>query len=207
MQCTADRSRSGTASTSTPSAFDLEDTYLPAFRATITEAKADSIMCAYNAIYGFPACASPLLLKQKLRGAWKFQGFVTSDCGAIGDFYSTEKQGFSGTAGHHFSPDAAHASATAVLAGTDTSCGDEYDALPQAVKEGLLPESALDIAVKRLFTARIRLGLFDPPAQVAYARLRFDMWIRRSIAHLHARWRRSRWCCSRTTRHAAVAGM
>jgi beta-glucosidase len=158
----------------TPSAFDLEDTYLPAFRATITEAKADSIMCAYNAIYGFPACASPLLLKEKLRGAWKFEGFVTSDCGAIGDFYSTEKQGFSGTAGHHFSPDAAHASATAVLAGTDTSCGDEYDALPQAVKEGLLPESALDIAVKRLFTARIRLGLFDPPAQVEYARLPFS---------------------------------
>jgi len=158
----------------TPSAFDLEDTYLPAFRATITEAKADSIMCAYNAIYGFPACASPLLLKQKLRGAWKFEGFVTSDCGAIGDFYSTEKQGFSGTAGHHFSPDAAHASATAVLAGTDTSCGDEYDALPQAVKEGLLPESALDIAVKRLFTARIRLGLFDPPAQVEYLRLPFS---------------------------------
>ena len=158
----------------TPSGFDLEDTYLPAFRATITEAKADSIMCAYNALYGFPACASPLLLKQKLRDAWKFQGFVTSDCGAIGDFYSTDKQGFSGTAGHHFSPDAAHASATAVLAGTDTSCGDEYDALPQAVKEGLLPESAMDTALKRLFTARIRLGLFDPPSQVEYARLPYS---------------------------------
>jgi beta-glucosidase len=157
-----------------PSTFDLEDTYLPAFRATITEARADSIMCAYNAIYGFPACASPLLLKQKLRDAWKFQGFVTSDCGAIGDFYSTEKQGFSGTAGHHFSPDAAHASAKAVLGGTDTSCGDEYDALPQAVKEGLLPESALDTALKRLFTARMRLGLFDPPSSVAYARIPFD---------------------------------
>jgi beta-glucosidase len=158
----------------TPSAFDLEDTYLPGFRATITEAKADSIMCAYNAIYGFPACASPLLLQQKLRGAWKFQGFVTSDCGAVGDFYSTGSQGFSGTAGHHFSPDAAHASATAVLAGTDTSCGDEYDALPQAVKQGLLPETALDTAVRRLFTARIRLGLFDPPSQVEYARLPFS---------------------------------
>jgi beta-glucosidase len=150
----------------TPSAFDLEDTYLPAFRATITEAKADSIMCAYNAINGFPACASPLLLEQKLRGAWKFQGYVTSDCGAILDFYSNT--------GHHFSPDAAHASAKAVLAGTDTSCGDEYDALPQAVKQGLLPESALDTAVKRLFTARMRLGMFDPPASVAYARIPFD---------------------------------
>ena len=150
----------------TPSAFDLEDTYLPAFRATITEGKADSIMCAYNAINGFPACASPLLLEQKLRGAWKFQGFVTSDCGAVSDFYSK--------IGHHFSPDAAHASAKAVLAGTDTSCGDEYDALPQATKEGLLPESALDTALQRLFTARMRLGLFDPSSSVAYARIPFD---------------------------------
>ncbi len=80
----------------TPSPFDLEDTYLPAFRATITEGKADSIMCAYNAIDGIPACASPLLLEQKLRGAWKFQGFVTSDCGAISDFFSTT--------GHHLQP-------------------------------------------------------------------------------------------------------
>ena len=150
----------------TPSAFDLEDTYLPAFRATILEGKADSIMCAYNAIDGFPACASPLLLEQKLRGAWKFQGFVTSDCGAVSDFYSES--------GHHFSPDAVHASAKAVLAGTDTSCGDEYDALPQAVKEGLLPESALDTALKRLFTARMRLGLFDPPSSVAFAGIPFD---------------------------------
>ena len=150
----------------TPSAFDLEDTYLPAFRATITEGKADSIMCAYNAIDGDPACASPLLLKQKLRDAWKFQGYVTSDCGAVSDFYSK--------AGHHYSQDAAHASAKAVLAGTDTSCGDEYDALPQAVKEGLLPESALDTALKRLFTARMRLGLFDPASSVAYARIPFS---------------------------------
>jgi beta-glucosidase len=149
-----------------PSPFDLEDTYLPAFRATVTEGKADSIMCAYNAIDGYPACASPLLLKQKLRGAWSFQGFVTSDCGAISDFFSKD--------GHHFSPDAAHASAAAVLAGTDTSCGDEYDALPQAVKQGLLPESALDTALKRLFTARLKLGMFDPPSSVAYARIPFD---------------------------------
>ncbi|HEX6773924.1 MAG TPA: glycoside hydrolase family 3 C-terminal domain-containing protein [Acidobacteriaceae bacterium] len=149
-----------------PSRFDLEDTYLPAFRATVTEGKADSIMCAYNAVDGVPACASPLLLEQKLRGAWKFQGFVTSDCGAISDFYTN--------IGHHYSPDAAHASAKAVLAGTDTSCGDEYDALPQAVKQGLLPESALDTAVKRLFTARIKLGMFDPPSMVAYARLSFE---------------------------------
>ena len=157
-----------------PSPFDLEDTYLPAFRATITEAKAGSLMCAYNAIDGIPACASPLLLKQKLRGAWGFAGYVTSDCGAIADFYSKQAQGFTSTGGHHYSPDAAHASAAAVLAGTDTSCGDEYDALPQAVKQGLLPESAMDTAVKRLFMARMRLGLFDPPASVRYAQIPFS---------------------------------
>ena len=157
-----------------PSPFDLEDTYLPAFRATITEAKAGSLMCAYNAVDGIPACASPLLLQQKLRGAWKFQGYVTSDCGAIADFYNKEAQGFSSTGGHHYSVDAAHASAQAVLAGTDTSCGDEFDALPQAVQQGLLPQSTVDTAVKRLFTARMRLGLFDPTAAVPYAQIPFS---------------------------------
>ena len=150
----------------TPSAFDLEDTYMPAFRATVVDGKADSIMCAYNAIDGLPACANPPLLQHKLREAWKFQGYVTSDCNAIADFYSNT--------GHHFSADAAHASAAAVLAGTDTSCGEEFDALPQAVRAGLLPESALDTALVRLFTARMRLGLFDPPSSVAYARIPFD---------------------------------
>lgn len=94
---------------------DLEDTYLPAFRATITESKADSIMCVYNAVNGQPGCASNLLLEKYLRGYWKFNGFVTSDCGAITDFYSKN--------GHHFSPDRAHAAAIAVKTGTDTAVG------------------------------------------------------------------------------------
>ena len=101
---------------------DLEDTYLPAFRATITEGKADSIMCVYNAINGEPGCASNLLLDKYLRGYWKFDGFVTSDCGAITDFYSAT--------GHHFSPDRAHAAAIAVKRGTDTACGTDYSGLP-----------------------------------------------------------------------------
>ena len=145
---------------------DLEDTYTPAFRATITESHADSAMCAYNAIDGVPACANTMLLGQHLRKAWNFQGFVTSDCGAIGDFYSAH--------GHHFSPDAAHASAIAVKAGTDTSCGDEYKSLVQAVHDGLITESDIDQAVRRLFTARFRLGIFDPPAQVKYAQLSYS---------------------------------
>jgi beta-glucosidase len=142
---------------------DLEDTYLPAFRATVTEGHADSVMCAYNAVDGVPACASKMLLEQTLRKDWGFNGYITSDCGAIDDFFSPQ--------GHHYSPDAEHASATAMLAGTDTNCGNTYKALVKAVKDGLIPESALDTAVERLFTARFRLGMFDPESSVAYARI------------------------------------
>lgn len=149
-----------------PSLFDLEDTYLPAFRASITEGRAESTMCAYNAVDGVPDCANHELLQNILRRQWGFQGYVTSDCGAISDFYSKD--------GHHYSPDKAHAAAAGVLAGTDTSCGTEYAALTDAVKEKLLPESAIDTAVKRLFTARFRLGMFDPPSQVSYDKIPFS---------------------------------
>ena len=149
-----------------PSPHDLEDTYLPAFRATVTEGHADSVMCAYNAVDGVPACANKMLLEQTLRKDWGFNGYITSDCGAIDDFFSEN--------GHHYSPDAEHASAAGVLGGTDTNCGDTYKALVKAVKDGLLPESALDTAVKRLFTARFRLGMFDPASKVAYARIPFS---------------------------------
>lgn len=145
------------------SPYDLQDTYLPAFRATVTEGHADSIMCAYNAIDGEPACANKMLLDQILRKDWHFNGYITSDCGAIDDFSSPN--------GHHFSPDAEHASATAMLAGTDTNCGDTYKSLAKAVKDGLLPESALNTAVERLFTARLRLGMFDPASEDSYARI------------------------------------
>jgi beta-glucosidase len=157
-----------------PSAHDLWETYLPAFRKTIVESKADSIMCAYNAIEGKPACGSDLLLKQILRTDWKFKGFVTSDCGAVDDFF--EKKA------HATSPDAEHASATAVLMGTDTNCGSTYKALPAAVKQGLLKESDLDVAISRLFEARMRLGLFDPAGMVPYASI--PMSQDRSAAHL-----------------------
>jgi beta-glucosidase len=146
-----------------PSPHDLEDTFLPAFRATITEAHADSIMCAYNSIDGVPACANTTLLQHYLYDDWHFHGFVTSDCAAITDFFSPT--------GHHFSPDAAHASATAVKAGTDTSCGQEYKSLVDAVHQGLIPEADIDAAVRRLFTARFKLGMFDPPSKVKYAQI------------------------------------
>ncbi len=148
-----------------PSTHDLWDTYLPAFRKTVVEGKADSIMCAYNAVDGKPACASDLLLKQVLREDWKFQGFVTSDCDAVDDFF---RKG-----GHGYSPDAVHAAAAGVLAGTDTNCGTTYRALPAAVKQGLLTEADVDRTLTRLFEARMRLGLFDPPAAMPYAQLPF----------------------------------
>jgi beta-glucosidase len=140
---------------------DLEETYLAAFRATIVRAGADSVMCAYNAVDGVPACASTFLLQKTLRDAWHFQGFVTSDCGAVADI----------TTGHHYTPDNAHGSAVAVHAGTDTTCGNEYVTLVQALKSGLIAESEIDTAVKRLFTARMRLGMFDPPGTVPYDRI------------------------------------
>jgi beta-glucosidase len=147
-----------------PSAHDFEDTYLPAFRATITEGKADSTMCAYNSLYGEPACANTMLLQERLRKDWGFKGYVTSDCGAIADLPH----------GHKFSPDMEHAAAVAVKAGTDTSCGAEFAQLTKAVKDGLIAESDLDQAVTRLFTARVKLGLFDPIAKVKYAQIPYS---------------------------------
>jgi beta-glucosidase len=144
-----------------PSPQDLEATYLPAFHTTIQEGHAASTMCAYNAIDGAPACANDMLLNKTLRGEWSFGGFVTSDCGAITDIWK----------GHKFAPDEEHAAALALRAGTDTSCGSEFAALSQALKDKLVSESEIDKAVKRLFTARFRLGMFDPPYDVPYAHI------------------------------------
>ncbi|HSU20046.1 MAG TPA: glycoside hydrolase family 3 N-terminal domain-containing protein, partial [Acidobacteriaceae bacterium] len=149
-----------------PSKHDLWDTYLPQFRAAIVDAKADSIMCAYNAVYGEPACGSKLLLQQILRDDWKFQGFVTSDCGAIDDFFKPNT--------HQTEPDAEHADRDALLAGTDTNCGSTYWKLGDAVKAGLIKESDIDVSLRRLFLARMKLGLFDPPSMVPYTKIPFS---------------------------------
>ena len=137
---------------------DLEDTYLPAFRTLIVDAHADSIMCAYNSVDGSPACASQMLLQQKLKRDWHFAGYVVSDCAAITDV----------AAGHKFAEDLAHAAASSLKAGTDLSCGKEYAALLDAMHQGLVTEADIDAAVRRLFTARFRLGMFDPEASVPY---------------------------------------
>ncbi len=147
---------------------DMEDTYLPAFRAAIVDGQADSIMCAYNRVNGQPACASDFLLVDELRRAWNFQGYVVSDCDAVADIQR----------GHHFVDSMAQAAAVSVKAGTDNDCanffggaaGDaDYMKYVDAVNQGLLTENDIDIAVKRLFTARFKLGMFDPPEMVKYA--------------------------------------
>jgi beta-glucosidase len=150
----------------TVSAHDLEDTYLPAFRATIG-AGAGSTMCAYNSVDGKPACAQPLLLQEHLRDAWHFQGYVVSDCGAASDI----------ALNHHYTPTMPEGMAAAVKAGMDIICAwpaqqiaTERDAVLSAVKQGLLPEADIDRSVKRLFTARMKLGMFDPPDTVPYAK-------------------------------------
>jgi beta-glucosidase len=149
-----------------PSPHDLWDTYLPQFRMAIVDAKADSIMCAYNRIDGSPACGSKLLLVDTLRGDWGFKGFVTSDCGAIDDFFRPNS--------HQTEPDAEHADRDALLAGTDTNCGGTYAKLGNAVKQSLVKESDIDTSLMRLFTARMKLGLFDPPATVPYTKIPFS---------------------------------
>ncbi|HEY8224895.1 MAG TPA: glycoside hydrolase family 3 N-terminal domain-containing protein, partial [Pyrinomonadaceae bacterium] len=126
---------------------DLRETYLPAFHDTIVEAKAYSIMCAYNRTNEEPCCANKKLLLDILRGEWGFDGYVVSDCGAIDDIWR----------GHKFVKTEAEASALGVKRGTDLDCGGEYASLLQAVKQGLISEAEIDTSVKRLMTARFRL--------------------------------------------------
>ena len=143
---------------------DMQETYFAAFRATVTEGKAESVMCAYNRINGEPACANTHLLGDMLRGQWGFKGYVVSDCGAIDDIYQR----------HRFAKTAEEASALAVKRGTDLECGNSYRALVGAVKQGLISEADIDQALKRLFDARFRLGMFDPPEMVPYAKIPFS---------------------------------
>ncbi|MHB8812741.1 MAG: glycoside hydrolase family 3 C-terminal domain-containing protein [Steroidobacteraceae bacterium] len=148
---------------------DIEDTYLPAFRAAIVEGHAGSVMCAYNAINGQPACANEFTLEHTLRGAWRFQGYVVSDCDAVRDIFN----------GHRYRPSQPQASAISLERGMDNECADfgepksDSDYMPflTAVQQGYLSESAIDRTLIRLFTARIRLGMFDPPSMVPYDRI------------------------------------
>ncbi len=153
----------------TVSKHDELDTYLPAFRAAVTEGKAGSVMCAYNSINGQPACVNQFLLQDQLRGKWNFKGYVVSDCDAVVNIYRD----------HHFTKTQPEASALAIQRGLDNECidfakvSDDHDYRPylDAYKQGILKESEIDTALVRLYTARMKLGMFDPPEIVPYSKI------------------------------------
>ncbi len=132
---------------------DLWETYLPAFKDLVQKANVKEVMCAYNRLEGDPCCGSNRLLMQILRNEWGYQGLVVSDCGAVSDFYMDNA--------HKTHPDKEHASAGAVLNGTDVECGTNYASLPQAVRDGLISEESIDTSVRRLLKARFALGEMD----------------------------------------------
>ena len=159
---------------------DMEDTYLPAFRQTVIEGKAYSVMCAYNRVNGEPACASTFLLGDTLRSAWKFNGYVVSDCGAIADINRN----------HKFVPTLEDSAAISLKRGTDLDCGADTQAYATAIYKGLITPADADINLKRILKARFQMGMFDPPEMVPYAKIPFadnDSAANRELARTAAR--------------------
>ncbi len=142
-----------------PSARDLHDTYLPAFKRLVQGAGVEAVMGSYNRVNGVPASASPFLLTETLRNQWDFKGHVVSDCGALTDVY----------AGHKVAADAVEAAAMGIKAGCDMSCDCMYDNLAEAVDRGLVTEADIDCSLQRTLLTRFKLGIFDPPARVPFA--------------------------------------
>jgi len=144
---------------------DLRETYLPAFHECVREARAHSVMPAYNRVNGEPCSASPTLLQRILREEWQFEGYVVSDCWAVRDIHEH----------HHVTRSPAESAALAVRAGCDLNCGCTYEHIPEALAQGLLTEADLDVCLRRLFTARFLLGMFDPPERVPYAQIPYEV--------------------------------
>lgn len=144
---------------------DLRETYLPQFEMGIKEGKAYSVMCAYNRYNGETCCGGDMLIKSILRNEWGFDGYIVSDCGAIDDIYRF----------HKVVATSEEASAISVRAGTDLECGSAYRSLKESLNKGLITEQEVDVSVKRLFTARFKLGMFDPPEMVKYAQIPYSV--------------------------------
>jgi beta-glucosidase len=144
-----------------PSEQDFYDSYLPHFEAAVREAHVGAVMSAYNCVYGESATSSPLLLTELLRKKWGFDGHVVSDCDAVSDIWAT----------HRIVATPEEATARALKAGCDLNCGEQYYALGRALKKGLLSIQDVDQALRRIFGARFRLGMFDPDALVPYAQI------------------------------------
>lgn len=142
---------------------DLWETYLPAFKALVQEGDVQEVMCAYQSYDGEPCCGNARLLTDILRNEWGFKGLVTSDCGAIDDFFEPGRHGFSDSK--------ESAVASAVMAGTDVECGGVFRNLPEAVAQGKITEARMDESLMRLLKARFELGDFDSEALVAWKRI------------------------------------
>lgn len=143
---------------------DFRDTYLPAFRKSVQQGRVWSVMCAYNRYLGTPCCGNAPLQEEILRDELGFEGYVVSDCGAIYDFYT----------GHRVVNTAEEAATMAVRGGTDLNCGDRYRTLTGAVESGLIGEDEIDVPVRRLMTARMKLGMFDPTEMVPWSGISVD---------------------------------
>lgn len=143
---------------------DAVDTYLPAFEACVTEGHAQSVMCSYNAVNGFPTCASPDLLQKQLRQDWTFPGVVVSDCGAVEGVFRN----------HKFAKSMAEGAADTLKAGTDMSCAD-YSYLKDSLNEGLIGQVDIDMALMRVLTQQFQLGMFDPPEQQPWSTIPLDV--------------------------------
>jgi beta-glucosidase len=144
---------------------ELYDTYLPAFKKLVMEAKVEAVMGAYNRTLGEPCCASQLLLGDILRGEWGFQGHVVSDCGALADFHNN----------HKVTRDAAESAALALQRGCDLGCDTVFDEIPEAIRRGLISEAEVDRALERTLGTRFKLGMFDPLEEVPFASISMDV--------------------------------
>lgn len=142
---------------------DLWETYLPAFKALVTEADVREVMCAYHRYESIPCCSNERLLVDILREKWGYEAIVLTDCDAINNYYTKGQ--------HETQPDAKHASADAILHGTDLECGISFIALKDALKEGMIKESDLDGHLRRVLTGRFELGMFDPAEMLPWANL------------------------------------
>jgi beta-glucosidase len=144
---------------------ELYDTYLPAFKKLVTEAKIESVMGAYNRTLGEPCCASKLLIEDILRTEWEFQGHYVSDCGALADIHLH----------HQVTRDAAESAALALQRGCDLGCDHIYSEIPEAIERGLITEADVDRSLGRTLMTRFKLGMFDPPQDVPFASISMDV--------------------------------
>ena len=149
---------------------DLWETYLPAFKALVEDAKVESVMCAYNSTNGEPCCSNKYLITDVLRKQWNFKGHIVTDCGAVSDYYTAKDKG-----GHGVVASKAEAAALVVKSGVSLNCGNSYEALPEAIKEGLITEKEIDTQLATLLKTRFKLGLFDPMGSNPYDAISYEV--------------------------------